>query len=546
MSDDLRARLLDVEVPGAADARERAFASVAAEFAARPGSAAPSAAPRPRPRFRVAPGIAVAVVLGVLMLAVAASATEPGAAVRGFVVRVLGGDTPPAPRARIGPLPPGRMLVTLPRGAWVVADDGTRTLLGAYTGAAVVAARPVRRGVERPRRARGRPRRPRGVDAADAGPGRERGVVAGRLPRRLPARGRPRPRRRRRHRAPPARRVGRPGRAGVAARRAAHARMGRPERAASSCRTSTPAASCGARPAGSARRGRCRGRPTARCCSSRRPTACALADVRTRTVERVRAAERRPCGRCGVGAAGRRLAVVARGSSSDLTRVLVAPGGTGSPTGPCSRRRGAWPRPPVARRLARARALGRRGRVAAAVAGAGGFGARSGGLRLRDRRGGRAGGSGDRGDLAGRAAVRRDAGRAGVVLRVGAAPRAPGRLGCSANAGRPTRTERRTDARLGRIPDARRPKIAPHRHPPAWGENQTRGDRNPPHATRRSKTSRHRARIGAALMPRVTPRSPASSYDRRRTDKPSRSVRNPAHDRRTPPSPRWRPTSTAS
>ena len=50
----------------------------------------------------------------------------------------------------------------------------------------------------------------------------------------------------------------------------------------------------------------------------------------------------------------------------------------------------------------------------------------------------------------------------------------------------------------------------------AWGEIQTRGDRNPPHATRRSKTSQHRARIGAALMPRVTPRSPASSYDRRR------------------------------
>jgi len=138
VSDDLRAVLADVEVPDAAAARERTRASVAAEFAARPVSdaAAVSRAPRLRRRVRVAPGIAMAVVLGVLMLAVAASATQPGAAVRGFVVRVLGGDTPPAPRARIGPLPPGRMLVTSPRGAWIVGDDGTRTLLGAYTGAA--------------------------------------------------------------------------------------------------------------------------------------------------------------------------------------------------------------------------------------------------------------------------------------------------------------------------------------------------------------------------------------------------------------------------
>ena len=54
---------------------------------------------------------------------------------RGFVVRVLGGDPPPAPRARIGPLPPGRMLVTSPRGAWVVARRRVAPLLGAYTGA---------------------------------------------------------------------------------------------------------------------------------------------------------------------------------------------------------------------------------------------------------------------------------------------------------------------------------------------------------------------------------------------------------------------------
>ena len=83
----------------------------------------------------MAPSLAIAVVLGVLMLAVAAGATQPGAAVRGFVVRVLGGDPAPPARARIGPLPPGRMLVTSPRGAWIVGHDGARTLLGPYAGA---------------------------------------------------------------------------------------------------------------------------------------------------------------------------------------------------------------------------------------------------------------------------------------------------------------------------------------------------------------------------------------------------------------------------
>jgi hypothetical protein len=130
VSDSLGARLRDAEVPDAADARERAWASVSAEFCvARPGAVR-------RARLGVAPGLAVAVAVGVLVLAVAAGATQPGAAVRGFVVRVLGGDAPPAPRAQLGPLPRGRMLVTSPRGAWIVGEDGSRSLLGAYTGAA--------------------------------------------------------------------------------------------------------------------------------------------------------------------------------------------------------------------------------------------------------------------------------------------------------------------------------------------------------------------------------------------------------------------------
>src|SRR4051812_41653874 len=54
---------------------------------------------------------------------------------RSFVVRVLGGERPPAPRARIGPLPAGKLLVTSQRGAWIVAADGSRRLLGDYSGA---------------------------------------------------------------------------------------------------------------------------------------------------------------------------------------------------------------------------------------------------------------------------------------------------------------------------------------------------------------------------------------------------------------------------
>ena len=125
--EDLGARLRGAEVPGSAEAGERAWDVVGTAFASR--------RPVRRRRRRMAPSLAVAVVLGVLMLAVAAGATQPGAAVRGFVVRVLGGDPAPPPRARIGPLPKGRMLVTSPRGAWIVGHDGARTLLGPYAGA---------------------------------------------------------------------------------------------------------------------------------------------------------------------------------------------------------------------------------------------------------------------------------------------------------------------------------------------------------------------------------------------------------------------------
>jgi hypothetical protein len=275
----------------------------------------------------VAPGIAVAVVLGVLMLAVAASATEPGAAVRGFVVRVLRGDTPPAPRARIGPLPPGRMLVTSPRGAWVVADDGTRTLLGAYTGAAwsprglyVVAwSGPDVHAVAPDGRVAWTLRTPGRVANAAWSPDGYRvayrragglGLVAGdgTAPRLLAASVAP---------AGPAWRPGAPhtlawvdpSRRIVVENVDTGGVVWRSAGAVGSARALSWSADGALLLIQSA-------------------DGLRLADVRTRTVERVAL----PSGERAVAAAwapaGRRLAVIARGSSSDLTRVLVAPGGT--------------------------------------------------------------------------------------------------------------------------------------------------------------------------------------------------------------------------
>jgi dipeptidyl aminopeptidase/acylaminoacyl peptidase len=127
VSSPLRAQLEAVEVPDASGARERARASVADAFAVR-------RAPVRRRPLRV-PAIALGIAALLLAAAVGAGATTPGAAVRGFVVRVLGGERPPAPRAKIGPLPAGKLLVTSRQGAWIVARDGSRRLLGSYTGA---------------------------------------------------------------------------------------------------------------------------------------------------------------------------------------------------------------------------------------------------------------------------------------------------------------------------------------------------------------------------------------------------------------------------
>ena len=317
--DDLEARLRGVEVPGSPEAGERAWDAVGAAFASR--------RPVRRRRRRMAPSLAVAVVLGVLMLAVAAGATQPGAAVRGFVVRVLGGDPRarapgadrPAPaRAHAGDL----AARSVDRGARRIADAAR-----AVRGRVVVAARAVRRRVERARMSvrshptgpctgrcgrRGASPPPRGRRTATGSPTGGRAAWAS-----WRATGPGRACCRRRWR--------RPGRPGGRARRTRS--PGSTRRATSSSATSTPARSCGARPPALVPRGRCRGRPTGALALVQSTDGLRLADPGANRVSRVRL----PSGDRAVAAAwaprGRRLAVVARGASGDLTRVLVAQGG---------------------------------------------------------------------------------------------------------------------------------------------------------------------------------------------------------------------------
>jgi dipeptidyl aminopeptidase/acylaminoacyl peptidase len=135
VSDDpLRRAMEDLDVPDATGARERAWTSVSDAFAA--AQSRPARRRRAWAGRRRVPVAALGLAVALFIAAVAAGATPPGAAVRTFVVRARGVAPPLAPRARIGPLPPGRMLVTSPRGAWVVSQDGSRRLLGSYAGAA--------------------------------------------------------------------------------------------------------------------------------------------------------------------------------------------------------------------------------------------------------------------------------------------------------------------------------------------------------------------------------------------------------------------------
>ena len=107
-----------IEVPGAADAEERAARIVAAAFA--------ETLPRHRTRRAAGPVAAVAAAL----VLIAAVLSPPGRAFVDHVRRAVGVDhASPA----LFTLPaPGRLLVTADSGTWVASSDGSRRLLGSY------------------------------------------------------------------------------------------------------------------------------------------------------------------------------------------------------------------------------------------------------------------------------------------------------------------------------------------------------------------------------------------------------------------------------
>jgi hypothetical protein len=114
----VRDELERVEIDGEAEARERAWDVVLEAFAAR------EPAPRPSHWPRVA---AVALVLAALA---AAAFTSPGRAVLDEIREVVGVER--AQPALFSLPTSGRLLVASDAGVWVVNDDGSKRLLGAY------------------------------------------------------------------------------------------------------------------------------------------------------------------------------------------------------------------------------------------------------------------------------------------------------------------------------------------------------------------------------------------------------------------------------
>jgi hypothetical protein len=119
--DPLCDALRTAPLPDADAARTRAWAAVSDAHASR--------VPVPRVRRR---GRVIALALAALLAAAAvAVAAEPPRWVR----HALGARSAPAARVSLGALPAGRLLVSSPRGTWIVRDDGTRLRLGPWTAA---------------------------------------------------------------------------------------------------------------------------------------------------------------------------------------------------------------------------------------------------------------------------------------------------------------------------------------------------------------------------------------------------------------------------
>jgi len=124
---DLSRALREAPLPDAGAARERARRTVLAAHAAAPRHSRPRAA-----------AVLTAVVL---TIAGAGALTQPGQAVGEWVERQLDVVNPakpkptPVPKRQRGlDLPaPGRLLVSSDRGLWIVAGDGSRRRLGAWT-----------------------------------------------------------------------------------------------------------------------------------------------------------------------------------------------------------------------------------------------------------------------------------------------------------------------------------------------------------------------------------------------------------------------------
>jgi hypothetical protein len=118
----LREALLDVRVPDAAGAEERAARLVRAAYAASPPAL------KPRRRAGVRRGLQAALAVGLLAVAI----SPAGAAVRDWVGDAVDRGREPALPALTSLPAPGELLVDSSRGPWIVREDGSRRLLGAY------------------------------------------------------------------------------------------------------------------------------------------------------------------------------------------------------------------------------------------------------------------------------------------------------------------------------------------------------------------------------------------------------------------------------
>ena len=113
----MRRELERIEIPAEHEARERAWAVVAAAYAGRE--------PQPRPRsWKPVAAIAIALVV------VAGLVSPPGRAVLDQLREVVGVED--SEQALFSLPTSGRLLVTADSGAWVVEEDGSKRLLGPY------------------------------------------------------------------------------------------------------------------------------------------------------------------------------------------------------------------------------------------------------------------------------------------------------------------------------------------------------------------------------------------------------------------------------